>query len=75
MINRIRGRSFDGVQVGPTPTVRVWPTPGNAHIVHPLGGPLKEGNKGTPWPYDGFTRRRIVDGEITKTDPKDGKEG
>jgi len=44
----------------------------NERLEHPSHGPLKGGGKGTMWPADQFTFRRIRDGDIeeVKDTPK-----
>jgi hypothetical protein len=48
-------------------TIKVYPGVDGAGLRHPTGGPLKGGDKGTLWPSDQFTHRRIGDGSLTTT--------
>ena len=52
----------------PTPTIKVWPTPGNEKLSHPVSGALRASG-GSPWAHDAFTIRRLQSGEITTVAP------
>lgn len=63
---RTKGR---GPSVPATPSIRVWPGPNGAGLVHPVSGALRPGAAGTPWAHDGFTLRRVADGSIVTAAP------
>ena len=50
--------------------IRVFP--GRVAVSHPTGGPVRA--RGSLWPNDGFTARRIADGDITNVPPDAHKE-
>lgn len=38
------------------------------HLKHPIGRRFENYPAPTPWPYDQFTMRRILEGAVTTTD-------
>jgi hypothetical protein len=50
--------------------MKVWPRDDDVKNVlyHPTGGPFREDGT-ADWPDDTYTHRRILDGDVTTTDP------
>ena len=46
-------------------TIRVYPAPGGIVISHPSAGAVRTNGRGSLWPSDAFTHRRIADGSVT----------
>ncbi len=45
-------------------TIRVFPGVGGSSLRHPSAGPIKTTGRGSLWPSDSFTHRRIADGSL-----------